>query len=582
MKHRNYLAAFAAVLVLTTCSSMALAAPYASGITVSGTTVDFILNQDADSLTYSINGGSPIAVPTGTAKGSHSFTLNSPTDTFSIVAEKSEVGFTTPDGNTYARLASGVPYNVPSFTGTLTSDLANPLTKFNSPRGVGVSNDPNAPNFGAVYVSNSAAGTAAGRPLTGKGLYVLNADQTQAYSNIITDSNAAQQDPLFGATTNANTPYKLTVGKGGDVFVAGFADALSGVWRMSPDLQTNSQVLAGTTGPTPLPSGQNHGSVTSTYVEGSVATNDLVLYTIDEDLTTAQVTGSGSTTDNNKLWRYTVGGTASEYAGMPTAVASPLIGEGFSIVNDVDRGPDGKFYIAQNRSAPANATGLFVTDASGTVLFNSRLATASAAKYSTPAGDFNHDGTMNAGDYVMWRKGTPDADANGDTVVDAADYNVWRGGNGEAVAFREVGFGDVVNDLYANVFAVAVSPDGKWLATLHNATGVGITPLVDGIPDVANFMALGLLTQTITGRDLAFDAAGNLHIVSSGIAQYLVIAPGGHTQATTSWNGSAYAFNVVTLPSGSGSLGEGTVPEPATLVLLLGGVFALGFRRSRS
>ncbi len=38
----------------------------------------------------------------------------------------------------------------------------------------------------------------------------------------------------------------------------------------------------------------------------------------------------------------------------------------------------------------------------------------------------------------------------------------------------------------------------------------------------------------------------------------------------------------MTLPSGSGSLGEGTVPESGTLILLLGGVFALGFCLSRA
>jgi len=468
---------------------------------------------------------------------------------------------------------------LPTFNGTLISTLANPLTKFPAPRGLGVSNDPNAPNFGAVYISNANATTAGGRTLTGRGIYVLNADQTQAYPSIITDSNAAQQSALFG-TISFNSPYKITVGKGGDVFVAGFGDGLSGVWRMTPDLQTNSQVFAGTLGPTPLTAGSNHGSVLATVVEGSIATNDLVMYTLDEDLTTAIVTGSGSTTDTNKLWKYTIGGTASNYAAMPTAVNSSLIPNA-SIVTDVDRGPDGKFYISENRAVPANSTGFFVTDATGAVLFDSRLGTAKLAKYSTPAGDFNHDGTMNAGDYVIWRKGTADADANGDTIIDSTDYNIWRKGNGAAANYVESGFGDIVNDLYANIFALAVSPDGKWLATLHNGTTVVMTPLISGIPDVANATAIGLLGQVATGRDIAFDAAGNVHVVSSGITQYLVLAPGGHTQATTSWNGSTYAFNAVTIP-GSGSVGGGAVPEPGTLVLALTGILAFGFRRRRS
>jgi hypothetical protein len=62
-------------------------------------------------------------------------------------------------------------------------------------------------------------------------------------------------------------------------------------------------------------------------------------------------------------------------------------------------------------------------------------------------GDFNGDGAINAADYVMWRKAgsiardyfswrqhfdagiaskTPDPDLNGDGAVNAADYDVWR------------------------------------------------------------------------------------------------------------------------------------------------------------
>jgi hypothetical protein len=59
-----------------------------------------------------------------------------------------------------------------------------------------------------------------------------------------------------------------------------------------------------------------------------------------------------------------------------------------------------------------------------------------------------------------------------------------------------------------------------------------------------------------------------------------VIAPGGHTVATTSWDGSSYAFNINTIP-GSGSLGGGSVPEPGTLVMALTGILALGFGRRR-
>jgi hypothetical protein len=579
-------------LFLATGYSLVQATPYASSITVvGGTTVNYTMNEDSDSLKYSINGGGLVDVTDGLLKGPHSFTIPAGA-TFSIVADRTELGFTQSDGGTLARAGAGVPYDTASGNGTLTSSLSNLLTKFNSPRGVSVSNDPNATNFGTVYVANSNAGATGGRTLTGRGLYALKADQTDAGFQPGGDVNAAAQSALFG-TASTNSPYKVTVGQGGVVYTAGFGDALSGVWSMPPNLSSNTQLLAGTTGPTALPAGQNHGSVAASYVTGSAATNNLVLYTLDEDLSTSQVTGSGSTTDTNKLWRYDINGNTLPYSAMPTKVFDGLI-PGFSIVLDIDRGADGKWYHSENRGNPANSTGVVVTDAAGATLWDSRLATAalrpgtpgtlSGDRYaSTPAGDFNHDGTMNAADYVMWRKqsGTsgPDADANGDTVVDAADYGVWRSGNGNT-NFPEAGFGDIVNDLYANIFALAVSPDQKWLATLHNNDTVMVTPLVNGIPDVANRLAVPLLTQTISARDIAYDAAGNLHVVSSGLGQYLVIAPGGHTVATTSWNGSSYAFNVATI-AGAGSLGGGSVPEPGTLALVLMGVFAVGFGRRR-
>jgi hypothetical protein len=48
-------------------------------------------------------------------------------------------------------------------------------------------------------------------------------------------------------------------------------------------------------------------------------------------------------------------------------------------------------------------------------------------------GDFNHDGSVDAADYVIWRKSAGQgvtyfsrADGNGSGVVDAADYAIWR------------------------------------------------------------------------------------------------------------------------------------------------------------
>src|SRR4051812_18759838 len=92
MRHNRF-AALAAVLLLAASSSLVQATPYASGISIDNPTktVSFILNQPSSTLTYSINGGAPVAL-NGATTGTKSFTLGSLTDEFSIVADNTDAG----------------------------------------------------------------------------------------------------------------------------------------------------------------------------------------------------------------------------------------------------------------------------------------------------------------------------------------------------------------------------------------------------------------------------------------------------------------------------------------------------------
>jgi hypothetical protein len=118
--------------------------------------------------------------------------------------------------------------------------------------------------------------------------------------------------------------------------------------------------------------------------------------------------------------------------------------------------------------------------------------------------------------------------------------------------------------------ALAVSPDGKYLATLrYDNSAVLVTPLVDGIPDLANRTTNVFFTTVAAGRAIAYDAAGNLHVASSGHALYRVFSAGGTTVATTGSDGTfsvtvppatvTVAATVDTTAEGSATPGEFTI-----------------------
>ena len=204
-----------------------------------------------------------------------------------------------------------------------------------------------------------------------------------------------------------------------------------------------------------------------------------VVYTLDEDLA-----------PRNSLWSYDIGAGSLPFAGASNKVnqANVLLP---AATSDLQRGNDGKFYLAQNRSAGGEA-GIVVLNADGSTAFDSLSASR--------------------------------------TLL----------GNPTAV------------DILRNVQAMAVSEDQKWLAALINNSDIAVIPMIDGIPDLANRLLVNTGTDVISGRDIAFDAAGNIHYVSSGQALYRVIAPGGNTVATTTFDGSAFTFAIsaVTAPTG--------------------------------
>lgn len=478
-------------------AGVANASPYPSSVTISATTVSFILNEGGSTLTYSINGG-PAQSLDGSTPGLKTFSLTSPTDHFSITATKTDsVGYLIPTGTQTPTATNGLsqPTNNGGFQ--LISSDANPLVQYNSPRGVAVQNNPNTGAlFGTTYISNSAAGTTGTGRTLGDGIYAVKADQSDAFGY----GNTAQSPPgtFDSVAASASSPFRVSAARDGNVYVADFSDPQGNVWRLNSNLTTGQQVLAGTGGPSTVPAGQNHGSTTAVHAIPG-AGGAITLYTVDEDLTANQFgqSGAGTGTGKNNLWRYDIPAPGT----LPDNSTPTRINQNAVLItaatSDMQVGTvDGKFYLAQNRAA-GNEAGVVVLNPDGSTAYDSLTASR--------------------------------------TLL----------GNPTAV------------DILRNIQGMAVSEDQTLMALMLNNSDVAVIPLVNGIPDIANRLLIDTGTDINSGRDIAFDAADNIHYVSSGQQLYRVLSPGGMQTSTLSWDGSSFSF----------TSSVNAVPEPGTLAL---------------
>jgi hypothetical protein len=379
----------------------------------------------------------------------------------------------------------------PNRGAVLQISLESPATRFFSPRGVAVNHHPASPQFGRIYIANATSGTVSngpsGTPRTvGDGLYALNADTTDALG---------QGDaPLTGGLNFSSSldlaPYRISIGQDDNVYVCDFGDTNGGLYVVSPDIAPNSgtNVIGGPAGGRfPVGLSRLHGSIAAAVVEGSLATSNLAAYVIDEDLQTDRT--ETTRTMLNSLWRHDL---REHLPGLPfddpeIIVAAPWVGFASQIM-DLSRGPNGFFYVNDYRSPGTDWAGLYVHDAAGQPRWNSLAATRALL--------------------------------NNPTATD------W---------LRATGGG-------------AVSPNGDLVAVIHLETSaITVVPLIDGLPDLANRLEFQGFPESTNGqgRDVAFDAAGNLYAISSGVQALRVFSPGGRTTAMT---GSDGTFQVIRPP----------------------------------
>jgi hypothetical protein len=85
---------------------------------------------------------------------------------------------------------------------------------------------------------------------------------------------------------------------------------------------------------------------------------------------------------------------------------------------------------------------------------------------TSPPGDYNRNGVVDAGDYVIWRRTSGQfgsnlaADGNGNGQVDLGDYMVWRNNFGATLAANGAG---------AGLDIVAVPEPRAWLLMISAA-----------------------------------------------------------------------------------------------------------------
>jgi|GEM_PF-635024 len=314
MKRSMFCVVLASAATLT-LAGVARAVPYASGISVSGTTVTFVLNESADNVTVNRTPGTPLnlgALP----KGSHSFDTGGATS-WEIVVTK----------------------NAPLNWVQISNDTDN-TSKYYYPTGVAVNKNPASPYFGWIYVAEGWGGTTASpQRTTQDGLYVMKADQSDA----IGQGDTAMTGGVTWATGLNRSPGRLAIDDDGNVFITDWSDSHSGIWIAPPDLSgTFTELFSGydtraTSGLLSLGGASYAGSVAGAWLEGSGASRKL--YTVDEDYP-----------DIGDINRYDIG-TAN--SGWTTAPAKQTLDGDNRILNslmDLARHPDGSWFVAQYRS----------------------------------------------------------------------------------------------------------------------------------------------------------------------------------------------------------------------------------------
>lgn len=464
---RGWRSVVVALAAFTLAGSIALAVPYATCLTNNGASgVTFRLNEAADTvlLVTRDSGGGFITNNLGAVPAGLTNVTTIPTDpgfAFQVICTKAGTG-----------AISQISTNVP----------------FNSPRGIAVNSNPAHPNFGRVYVANSATGT------KGDGIHILYSDLEPVYPT-------ARTGGYNMATGGSSAPWQISVATNGDVYISDWSDASGNLIVTDPEVTTFQYALQQLTGTAAIPVGtaNNHGSVQAVATMGSLAGGDLMIYTVDEDY--QQDPDATFAYQMNSVWRYNVGGGPLPYTGTPAIMMVPSVQFVSQSYNQVAIGPSGYIYYCQRRENAGGPPGV------GT--WSPSLFIMDPNVYIDPT---NYATVYN-----------PDpANQPGQPGCLTLTSNYWnhtaQGGFIWESQSASIDLGSGGPDYLLGLASVSISPDGKYLGGITYYNTIYIVPLTNGIPDLSLRYSLAL-GGSAAGRSFTWDPANNFYLVSSGLGQ---------------------------------------------------------------
>jgi hypothetical protein len=510
----------AAGLMLAALS--ANAHPYASAVTNNNGTVQFILNENATSVTVTFDSGVETDTLGALAKGSNSFSLG-----------------------VHTNYAINV-YNVGSGAFTQTSDDSSNAVQFIAPRAVAVNVNPQRSAFGRIYVVNSwpsvftnnlgtTNATGNGR-LVGRGIYAINGDGSDAVDQ---GTNPLVGNMVFG-TSVRYSPYRVSVGSDDNVYVGdlsgeytagltptgtySYSLAGGGIWWATSDFSSSGDLFM-TNG-----LGTVYDGTLGMYVSGSISNNTLKVYSDDwansggEPLFTAL--------EAPAIFEYTYDSVTNPIPF--TNTPNGLISVGLSIdgvLGDMTVDPKtGNIFAEQDRTSAAGDPG-----------------TGTGEANNTDAELYIYDPTGSS--------------------------NIWESGSGGP-------------DIYDATFGVAVSPDGQWLACATGFGSVIVTHMTNGIPDLSTVVTNQEEPNPTTNsaitvkRGVAFDAADNVITTlpqspGGGIDAPTAALPAVMREYSPGYTSLAITSNDSTSTNGSFTLSLLPSPPKLTGISTSGGVVTL-------